>query len=353
MPVNTIVFDGGDTLVVVDPALSGPMAYWPQLEVVSGVREMLGKLDGRYRLVIGSNAGDSDALLVKAAMVRLGLDAPFAAFFTPAELDGSRKPDPAFYLSLEQRLGVHHSELVMVGDSYHNDVAGAVKAGWRAVWYNPTGQTAPALAPLHSAEILRMADLPLALENIGWPSILEAVNWLVEQGASANLLSHVNMVAALAYQMAVWLRHAGEQVNPVLAHRSGLLHDLAKVPARAQKLDHGRLAAEMLADRGQPELAQIADRHVLFNLIHEDRRPRTWEEKLVYFADKLVERGQIVTFRQRLEALQERYKGPTSEQDLNELIQAIGMLESEICRPLDWTPEQLLEKLRTAYYGIR
>lgn len=349
MPVDTIVFDGGDTLVVVDPALSGPMAFWPRLEAVTGVRKMLEELNRGYRLVVGSNAADSDAALIKAAMVRLGLDGPFSAYFTPAELDGARKPDPAFYLSLQQRLGVHPSELVMVGDSYRIDVSGAVMAGWRAVWYNPSGQTAPGLAPLHSAEILRMEDLPSALENIEWPSITGSVDWLVEQGASASLLSHVHMVAALAYQMGVWLRQAGEGVNPVLAHRGGLLHDLAKIPAKVQGVDHGRLAAEMLTDRGQPELAEIADRHVLFNLIREDRCPRTWEEKLVYFADKLVERGQIVNFQQRLAAMQERYKKPTSETEMNKLVIALSELEAEICRPLGWSPEQLLSKLRTAY----
>ncbi len=348
MPVSTIVFDGGDTLVVVDPALSGPMAFWPQLEAVTGVRKMLSELNRGYRLVVGSNATDSDALLVNAAMARLGLDAHFAAYFTPAELDGARKPDPAFYLSIEHHLGVHPSELVMVGDSYRNDVSGAVKAGWRAVWYNPSGQAAPGLAPLHSAEILSMEDLPSALESIEWPSITESIDWLVEQGARAKLLSHVNMVAALAYQMGVWLRRAGEVVNPVLVHRGGLLHDLAKIPAKAQGVDHGRLAAEMLADRGQPELAEIADRHVLFNLIHDDRCPRTWEEKLVYFADKLVERGQIVNFQQRLAAMQERYKKPTSETEMNKLVFALSELESEICRPLGWSPEQLLGQLRTA-----
>lgn len=329
------------------------MANWPQLTAVEGVKEMLPALDGKYRLVVGSNAGDSDATLVKAAMVRLGLDAHFAAYFTPAELDGARKPDRAFFLKLEQRLAVPRSELVMVGDSYISDISGAVQAGWRAVWYNRAGKAEPGLSPLHSAEITSMTDLHQALENMDWPTISECSNWLVEAGAGANLLIHVNMAAALAYQMAVWLRQAGEDVNPVLAHRGGLLHDLAKAQARVHKVDHGRLAGEMLAARGQSVLAQIADRHVLFNLIHDDRRPGTWEEKLVYFADKLVEAGEIVTFRERLAALQERYKGQTSESNLNPLIEAIAALELEICRPLNWTPEQLLEQLQNAYFGFR
>ena len=314
---------------------------------------MLDALDGRYRLVVGSNASDSDGAQVKAAMARLGLDQDFTAFYTPAELDGARKPEPAFFLALEQKLGIPRSEMVMVGDSYTFDILGAAGAGWRSVWFNPRGTAAPALAPQHSAEILSMTDLPVALNHLALPSIAESRAWLIDQDASANLLVHVDMVAALSYQIAVWLRQAGEEVDPVLAHRGGLLHDLAKITARPLKVDHGILAAKMLAERGQLELGQIAQRHMLFNLLDEANRPCSWEEKLVYFADKLVESGQIVHFHERLAALRERYRIATPKEEINALIAALTELESEICQPLLWTPAELLEQLKTAYFGCR
>lgn len=353
MPIPTIVFDGGDTLIKIDPAQSGPMMDWLVLEAVAGAPEMLDALNGRYRLVVGSNAGDSDGAKIRAALTRLGMDRAFVAYFTPAELDGARKPDLAFFLALEQKLGVPRSETVMVGDSYTFDILGAAGAGWCSVWFNPRGEAVPALAPEHSAEIRSMKDLPTVLYHLNLPSIAESHAWLAEQGASANLLVHVDMVAALAYQMAVWLWQAGEEVDPVLAHRGGLLHDLAKIAARPLKADHGQLAAKMLADRGQPELAQIALRHMLFNLVDTSNRPRSWEEKLVYFADKLVESGQIVHFHERLAALRERYRIATPEEEMNALVTALGVLESEICRPLSWTPAELLAQLKTAYFGHR
>jgi len=353
MPITTIVFDGGDTLIKVDPAQTGPMMDWPVLEAVVGVPEMLGALDGRYRLVVGSNASDSDGAKVKAAMARLGIGQAFAACFTQAELAGARKPDLVFFLALEQKLGVPRSELVMVGDSYTFDILGAAGAGWRSVWFNPRSEAVPALAPEHSAEIRSMKDLPAVLYHLNLPSIAESHAWLAGQGASANLLVHVDMVAALSYQMAVWLRQAGEDIDPVLAHRGGLLHDLAKITARPLKADHGQLAAKILAERGQQELGQIALRHMLFNLLDKANRPRSWEEKLVYFADKLVESGQIVHFHERLAALRERYKIVTPEEEMNALLAALGALESEICRPLSWTPAELLEQLKIAYFGRR
>ena len=353
MSIPTIVFDGGDTLIKVDPAQTGPMMDWPVLEAVAGVPELLGALDGRYRLVVGSNASDSNGTKIKAAMARLGIDQTFTAYFTQAELNGARKPDLAFFLALEQKLGVSRSELVMVGDSYTFDILGAAGAGWRSIWFNPRGEVVPALAPEHSAEIRFMKDLPAVLYHLNLPSIAESHAWLAGQGASANLLVHVDMVAALAYQMAVWLRQAGEEVDPVLAHRGGLLHDLAKITARPLKADHGVMAAKMLAERGQPELAQIALRHMLFNLLDKANSPRSWEEKLVYFADKLVESGQIVHFHERLAALRERYKIATPEEEMNALLAALGALESEICRPLSWTSAKLLQQLKAAYFGSR
>ena len=52
------------------------------------------------------------------------------------------KPHPASYAAICAALNVDPSEAVMVGDNWHNDVAGAAAAGLRAVWYNPSGQVA-------------------------------------------------------------------------------------------------------------------------------------------------------------------------------------------------------------------
>lgn len=349
MAIHTIVFDAGDTIILTHPEFSGSMAHWPRLEAVPGVGEMLSALADRYPLVVASNAADSNAPLVRAGMVRLGLADFFSSFFTPAELNGARKPEQAFFLALEQQLGVSRSELVMVGDGYANDIVGAAQAGWRGVWFNPAGNSAPGLNPLHSAEITHMTDLPDALEDLDLPSVSTALAWLAGQGAGVNLIQHITMVAALAYQMAVWLRQAGEKVNPVLAHRGGLLHDLAKVPAREQRTDHGRMAALILAERGQPVLARIADRHLFFNIISQERRPETWEERLVYFADRLVERGKIVPFEQRLAAMVERHGRMMPEEEMDHIIDAILSLESDISRRLGWSGDQLLDQLRQAY----
>lgn len=60
--------------------------------------------------------------------------------------DAPPKPDPASYRAACEALGVQPEQAVMVGDNWHNDVAGALAAGLKAVWYNPAGRAAPTRA---------------------------------------------------------------------------------------------------------------------------------------------------------------------------------------------------------------
>ncbi len=53
---------------------------------------------------------------------------------------GAIKPERAFYAGLTARLGCEASELLMVGDTWRDDIVGAVEAGSRARWVNREGR---------------------------------------------------------------------------------------------------------------------------------------------------------------------------------------------------------------------
>ena len=57
---------------------------------------------------------------------------------------GAIKPDRAFYAGLTTRLECEASELLMVGDTWRDDIVGAVEAGSRARWVNREGHTSHA-----------------------------------------------------------------------------------------------------------------------------------------------------------------------------------------------------------------
>ena len=44
-----------------------------------------------------------------------------------------RKPDPAFYVRVAERLQLEPAELLLIGDDLHNDYLGARAAGWRSL----------------------------------------------------------------------------------------------------------------------------------------------------------------------------------------------------------------------------
>ncbi|MBM3146735.1 MAG: HAD family hydrolase, partial [Actinobacteria bacterium] len=159
--ISVIAFDWGGTLME-DPGLyPGPMAHWPRVAAVPHAAAVLAALAARYRLVVATNADDSDAALVLAALARVGLDRHISAVFSSADL-GVQKPDRRFYESMAERLGVRPADMVMVGDSYANDVAGAAAAGLRTVWLDRYRRPRPH-PPAADAEVRSLAELPAAV----------------------------------------------------------------------------------------------------------------------------------------------------------------------------------------------
>ena len=350
-----LVFDWGDTLMKVLPSFSGPMSTWPQVAQVDGASEVLADLSAAYHLVVATNASDSDASQVWEALKRAGLDSYLKAVFTSREL-ASRKPELAFYRQIEKVMDRPPYEMVMIGDKFQDDVLGPKQAGWRAVWYNPTHRTAPGLLPLQDGEIANLLKLPIALSQPFAPDYSTTLAWLLERGTPYNILSHIQLVAAAAYQLAVWLAESGVELDPVLVQRGAMLHDLAKMDSillkkeRGEHGDHARMARDFLLQHGQPALSEIADRHMPVSSPTSDRIPRSWEEKLVHFADKMAEGSQLVTLDERIAALQKRY--PEFRDELEASQPYLMQVQSEICDRLHLNPQELFARLSQSLGGM-
>ncbi len=57
-----------------------------------------------------------------------------------SEFVGKNKPDPAIFKYALNQAGAKAEKSVMIGDDYHVDVAGALRAGMQAVWFDPTAK---------------------------------------------------------------------------------------------------------------------------------------------------------------------------------------------------------------------
>jgi len=341
--LKAVLFDCGDTLMRVFP-YAGRMVDWPEVAAVDGAAEALMQLRRRYRLAVLTNAQESSADDMAAAMRRVGLDVYIGTYITSRDI-GVLKPDPAFFRAGLRALDVAAGETVMVGDSYEADVLGARRAGLHAVWYNPRRAPCPSAHPAYDATVADLRDLPALLSAPFLPDTDTCLAWLTEQGATGDLFPHVRLVAAVAFRLAERLADAGENVNPLLAHRGGLLHDLAKVSAKERGVSHETEAGCLLRERGFAALASIAERHPVWAPLTPGQEPETWEEKLVYYADRISEPAGIVSIDGRMAAMLARH--PDRSEDAAQYKAAAYAAEQEIAGRLGMTSGDIMAWLRS------
>jgi HAD superfamily hydrolase (TIGR01509 family) len=128
-----VVFDWGGTLMKVMAGYEGPMARWPKVRSMPGVRGALAKLPGHLTCCVATGAEDSDCELLAEALARVRIRHHFRDFMTPREL-GAEKPSPDFYKAVAKHVGVRPGACVVVGDDLHRDVLPAKEAGMRTIW---------------------------------------------------------------------------------------------------------------------------------------------------------------------------------------------------------------------------
>ncbi len=235
--------------------------------------------------------------------------------------------------------GTDRSVPIYLGDDLSHIIAYTDK-DWRTLWYNPDSSLAPQPIPAHDGEIVSLADLGAIPGLLAKPTLTTCLAWMDDWGLPDNIHRHVQLVARLAYSLGVMLRGHGEPVDPILAHRGGLLHDLDKLHTLDSDQRHGTTAANFLRTQGHPDLAHIVRGHILQSALegHLDQQP--WEVRLVFFCDKLVEQDQIVPFDERVDALKSRY--PAFREVMERAEPTVWGLNDEICSILSISSHQNL-----------
>jgi HAD superfamily hydrolase (TIGR01549 family) len=93
---------------------------------------------------------------------------------------GAIKPDRAFYAGLTARLGCEADELLMVGDTWRDDIVGAVEAGLRARWVDREGRAS------HARRFIAVRELGDAYSDRKRAALMTELE-LVRSGIDANL----------------------------------------------------------------------------------------------------------------------------------------------------------------------
>jgi len=132
----------------------------------------------------------------------------------------------------------------------------------------------------------------------GFPSYTKALKILHEAGCSDEVVAHCKLVSRIAEDIAVRCRARGLTVDIDLVVIGGLLHDIGR--SRTHSIRHGAVGAELAREMGLSEkLVLIIERHVgagitseeaiTLGLPEKDYLPRSLEEKIVTYADKLAQ----------------------------------------------------------------
>lgn len=133
-----------------------------QAECFPGAPEVLGAVRDLARVALLSNTQTFGLELLD----RLGLSERIRTRILSAEI-GTLKPEPAAFEAVQRKLGLFPGNLAMVGDSWTDDVAGALAAGWTAIWVNREGQPSPPLeAEAAFYEVRSLDKVPEIIDSL-------------------------------------------------------------------------------------------------------------------------------------------------------------------------------------------
>jgi HD superfamily phosphohydrolase YqeK len=219
------------------------------------------------------------------------------------------------------------------------------------------------------------------MRDYALPSHDECLAMIRDCHVPTHIVKHAETVAKLAVFLAERLEDRGITVDVDLVERACLLHDLFrvcdcpledfrwfeqsvteedKVKWRRLKAEHGHRRHEDAADAylkdKYPVLAATIRRHRYTAVIDESDRPESWEDKLVYYADKRVMHDTIVPLKDRLEeahqrsALIQAQAGRPRRVDMEQKVDAqIFRLEKEIFDAIDLAPDGVTGEFIDSY----
>jgi HAD superfamily hydrolase (TIGR01662 family) len=119
--------------------------FWQQTQtrqdksprLIADVRETLEQLSEKsYKLAIISN-GSKPKQEQQLKQLKLQMLIPVQHLFS-SQHGGMRKPNPQLFRHALHTLRITAAQGVMVGDSWKNDIMGAVNSGMDAIWLRPT-----------------------------------------------------------------------------------------------------------------------------------------------------------------------------------------------------------------------
>ncbi|MFH0748905.1 MAG: TIGR00295 family protein [Candidatus Bathyarchaeota archaeon] len=144
----------------------------------------------------------------------------------------------------------------------------------------------------------------------------EAISILYRVGCSTAVIKHCKAVSNLAVKLAHRLEKKGVEVDVDLVRIGGLFHDIGR--SQTHDIKHAIVGAEIMRSLHMSNsVIRIVERHigsgipaneaVKLGLPNKDFIPETREEKIVSYADKLIEGNHKISFDAALQRFSDEF----------------------------------------------
>ena len=141
------------------------------------------------------------------------------------------------------------------------------------------------------------------------PSEEEALRIHRKCGSNDAIVRHCRTVAKVTAILAVEFRRQGKEIDSNAAVAGALLHDIGR--SRVQTVRHALVGSEILEGEGVDEVVvQIVRRHIGAGIAPEEAKtlglpdldyiPKTREQVIVCFADKMVDGEKVRPFEEEV-----------------------------------------------------
>ncbi|MBI2658892.1 HDIG domain-containing protein, partial [Candidatus Woesearchaeota archaeon] len=141
------------------------------------------------------------------------------------------------------------------------------------------------------------------------PTKEECLILLNKNKTPSKVIEHSIAVCRVAESIAEKLITKGIKLNKKLVTAAALLHDIERA-----KESHVVKGAKLLKSMGFKEVSEVVKKHSLYKLEQKNKQPNTWEEKIVFYADKIVMGSRMVSLKKRFDALEKRYDADLSKE---------------------------------------
>ena len=171
------------------------------------------------------------------------------------------------------------------------------------------------------------------------PTHEECMALLDEHEVPEHIRKHSFAVNKASVFLAKKLKGSGIDIDVELVDRASLLHDIDKLPT-LENGQHGIMAKNILTEKGYVKIGEVIHKHLFHSIL--DNGLKTWEEKILNYADKRCQEDEIVTLDHRFAYGRKRYKDHEDPRT-GEAEDLFRQLEKEIFKKIDLNPERLGE----------